>query len=507
MTMKNRQQIFSTDILLLEGRRDASQSVRFARIPFTVPENCTSLSIRISRNTQHVAQIPVILFDSTGSIRIMKASEGLAGEQQEIYDLSFEKACPGGIPGTIHAGRWKLLLYKRRFTEDISVHIEIVVDIMSETTILSSEPRFPQIVSEAHLHPFSSETANSHSGWYNGELHVHSWESTGRTSVEEVLKAAQDQQLDFIALTDHFTASHWLQLQRYAKEFNPLCLRSMEVSGDYGHANVHGLTEWVNPLVDDNIELAEFLELDQPPSMERIADQVHEQGGLFCLNHPLSGLVGWRYHEFPIEKADLFEIWCLADQTTTFLYPILWDGYLCQGYHLTGVGSSDSHHPTMEGPWKLGQIRTWVHAKELSQPAILEALKLGRAYVSYGPSRMNFFAEYENTCWEMGQSIPLQAGKQCRFTVRLSNNPSGNLFIMTGGQLHDIKYFRASEPNEVQTYEFMVDELSMKRIHHGESFFRVEFHEDIVKSKFWGMAYRDHTSMRLLSNPIWIDPV
>ncbi len=499
-----RQQILSTDIILLKNRMDLSQSMRFARISFPVPEDCAALSVKLDRDTVHPAQIPIALFDAEGHVRILKASEGMSGPYAETYDLSFQHACAGGIPGPLPAGDWKLLLYKRRFVEDIAVHIEIVAEIASPSELPSYEKQIPQVMTNLRTQPFSSDIIKQESGWYCGELHVHSAESTGRTSVEEVLRVAQEKQLDFLALTDHFTASHWLQLQRYSKDFKLLCLQSMEISGDYGHANVHGLTSWVNPLVDDNEELTDFLGLEAPPTMERIADIVHEQEGLFCVNHALSGLVAWRYHEFPMEKADLFEIWCLADNATSFLYPTLWDNYLCQGFHLTGVGSSDSHHPTMEGPWKLGQIRTWVLAEELSQRAVLKALKLGRAYVSYGESRLEFFAEYNGRRWDMGESIPLRTGDECRFIVRISHNPSGNLFLMTGGQIHDIKYFPASEQGTVQTYDFIVKETAMKRIFNGESYFRLEFHEDIVKSKFWGMAYRDQNTMRLLSNPIWI---
>jgi len=37
----------------------------------------------------------------------------------------------------------------------------------------------------------------------------------------------------------------------------------------------------------------------------------------------------------------------------------------------------------------------------------------------------------------------------------------------------------------------------------GSAYVRIEFHEDVEKSRFWGMAHRDHRTMRILSNPIW----
>ncbi|GAJ18037.1 unnamed protein product, partial [marine sediment metagenome] len=43
--------------------------------------------------------------------------------------------------------------------------------------------------------------------WYKGELHVHSYHSDGKNSVEEIVEAAKEEKLDFIALTDHNTIS------------------------------------------------------------------------------------------------------------------------------------------------------------------------------------------------------------------------------------------------------------------------------------------------------------
>lgn len=485
--------IQSTAITLLLEGGDLQQSKRYARLLFFVPEHATGLTILLSRSTQEPAQLPIALFDPSGAVRIMKASDGAAGLYEEEHTLTLRTASRGGIPGPIPSGQWLLVVYKRRFFEDIELTTKIFAASGDLAASTLSEPAEP---------PFSHHVPNREKGWYCGELHLHSDESTGRTPVEKVLEVAHQESLDFIALTDHFTASHWLQIQKIYRSYNLLCLQSMEVSGDFGHANIHGITTWTNPLVDDNVELAKQLGLDQPPTMESVADRTHEQGGLFCINHAASGLVAWRYHDFPVQKSDLFEIWCLADGPSTFLYPTLWDTYLCQGIRLTGVGSSDSHNAAAtEGPWKLGQIRTWVEADELSQPAIIRGLKQGRAYVSYGTSRMEFHTTYKGKRYGMGDSIPLKKGESCSFSVKLEDNPSGNLFIMIGGQVHDIIHIEGPG----KQYCFTLEEGHVKRIVTGDSFVRLEFHEDIVKSRFWGMAYRDHRSMRLLSNPIWFD--
>jgi hypothetical protein len=314
---------------------------------------------------------------------------------------------------------------------------------------------------------------------------VHSSESTGRVDIATLLDFCKEHGIDFIGITDHFTASHWQVIEDTVSEDSPLCLKSMEISGDKGHMNAHGLTEWINPLVDDNGNLP----FNPKPTMSLIAGKVHEMGGFVSINHPLSGLVSWHYDDFDMRMADALEIWCTADYQTTFLYPTFWDGFLRQGMRLTGIGSSDSHHPTAIEGWRMGQVYTVVKADALSQKEIIKGIKKGCCYVAWGDNELEFTAEENGHIHEMGDTI---SGKTpVRFSVVIKNHPSGHLIIMKDGFQQDAIYFDSGERDE---YNFTLDAFR---------YCRVEFHEDLVKTRFWGMVYRDHKSMRLLSNPIW----
>jgi hypothetical protein len=463
-----------------------------------------SICVKLSYTSINQAQLPVILFDPSGGIRFIKLGEGTAGFFEENFRLDMTPY-PGSIPGPILSGRWRLLIYKRRFAENIDCALEIYVtpdadDRTGKASLLADECSI-----SLEKTTFDHKIYNPNPAWYCGELHLHSNESTGRTGIDKIYRAASMAHLDFLAVTDHFSAAHWLRIEELKTSGPPLFMKSMEVSGDYGHANVHGLKSWINPFVDDNAELVSFLSLEKAPSMESIADAIHEQGGLFCINHPQSGLVSWRYHNFPWEKADLMEVWCLPDGPATFLYPVMWDGLLCRGYHITAVGSSDSHHPSEEGPWKIGKIRNWLYAKELSQNAIIEGLKKGSVYIAYGPSKLRFEALCDDRIYQMGKTVFLTPGKKCTFNIEIESSLDGNLFIFTDGLLYDIIHFDSSEA--VKKYQFTVDTGNIRNQMTGESYFRIEFHEELVKAWYYGMAYRDHTSMRLLSNPIWLKKI
>jgi hypothetical protein len=486
---------------ILFNDRDKDQSLKYYRFSFEIPAAISSIIIKIDYHSVFHAQLPLVLFDPAGNIRLINVGEGTKGFFTNRISVGSEKESgPGVIPGPVQPGEWHLLIYKRRFTEDLDCTLEICI----EPEDRGKKSEHPVSVPLKDL-VFNHRVFNKNPGWYNGELHVHSNESTGRTPVQEIYHAAAEAHLDFLTLTDHFSASHWLRLEELGNLGPPLLLKSMEVAGDYGHANVHGLEDWLNPFVDDNADLTAFLSLEEVPTMERIADAVHSQGGLFCINHPQSGLVSWRYHNFPWEKADLMEVWCLPDGIGTFLYPVLWDGLLCRGLHITAVGSSDSHHPTNEGPWKLGQIRNWVYARELSQPAILAGLRKGAAYISCGPFRLRFEAQSGDGLYGMGDTVTLDGGRQCTFSIEIDgpDSVSGNLFIFTDGLIYDIIYFGLDNAG-TKKYQFTVDAGAVHNRLTGTSYFRIEFHEELVKAQYYGMAYRDHKSMRIISNPIWI---
>ncbi len=481
-------EICRIEFRVLKDGRDSIQTERYCMLSFDVPSGCGSLSITVSRTTERETQIPAALFDSRGNNRVFRAPEGASGYYEDSYQIKENEASSGAIPGQIYPGKWKLILYKRRFSEDFDAVLTVNAEKCS-----TGESEIPSF-------SFSSEIVSKESGWYRGELHVHSSESTGRKSVSRVLDAAKKADLDFIAITDHFTSSHWGEIEKHFRQYGILCMQSMEVSGDRGHANIHGLKKWINPLVDDNDEISAFLGIEKP-SMEKIADQIHAMGGIFGINHPLSGMVSWHYAEFPIEKADMIDIWAAPDGPVSLCYPTLYDNYLAQGYKLTAVGSSDSHDPEKDGPWKFGQLFTYVYAPSLSEQGIIEGIKRGRVYVAAGSSRMDYRIKYRGKEYSMGDDISYSGG-DITILFSIASNPSGNLFVMVSGELAAVEYIEAGD--SWHEYELTLAERDIRILPSGSAFIRLEFYEDIVKALFWGMAYKDAAAMRLLSNPIYL---
>jgi len=455
-----------------------------------------SSMLELSFDSIGIVQLPIALYSPKNVILMTRASEPSKGRIILRYAIRDPLRCPS------EKGDWKLIIHKRILDEQLDLHIRF----MAEPAGTFPEDNKTQCTEMDFS--FASSIPDGSAGWYCGELHLHSDMSTGRTDVATIMRVAREQHLDYIAITDHFTPSHWERIEELGVEgHRPLFLRSLEIAGDRGHANLHGVTLWPDPFPDDSDgTLAAFLGKNIVGSMEQAADLVHSQGGIFSINHPLSAGAAWRYDEFPLEKADLIEVACLPDGPVSFLYTTFWDRFLCMGLHITGVGSSDSHDPLQDGPWALGKIRNWVYASSLSREGILEGLKKGVCYVAIGDSKAAFFAHTSadgGMDWPMGSTAQVKKGDICKMTVELYDHPSGNLFVMKDGFLYDVRYVPKGIGPDIVDYCFDTAALGAK----GCSYIRFEFHEDLEKAKYYGMAFRDHRSLRLLSNPIWLEVV
>lgn len=469
---------------LLYKKGDADQSEKFYFTSFTLGEDASAITLSITTHCPSYCQIPFSLFSPSGEIRIMKTEEGGKGDYTASCRISAGHSDRGGMSGRIEKGEWKLILHKRRFSEDVDADISISIEEKTSEEESDAPVRF--------FHGIKNEKKQ----WYKGELHVHSNHSTGRSSIKEIIDTAAERNLDFIAITDHFTVSHWDEEALYSEASPVLLIQSMELSGDRGHANLHGIKTIKNPYVDDDGTLAAFLGKDRLPDMEAVADSVHEENGLFSINHIDSNIASaWRYHEFPLAKADILEVWCTSEGSYSLRYPAIWDQMLISGYRITGVASSDSHKASGIGIWELGNVVTWVYSENLSEEAILQGIKKGYVFMAKGDARLDFYADCDEAQYCMGDELPLNEGTL--FTVELTDVPKGNLIIYLSGQVHDIVHFDDGD----HKYSFSIGRNALRN---ENGYIRLEYYDETEPPRFWGDVVRSYDRLRLLSNPIYI---
>lgn len=435
---------------------------------FEVPAGAAKVGLVLSFFKRQLAQIFISLHGPNG-FRGNRMNPG--GKGQITLDLwvAPDDASEGGITGPVEPGTWRVQIDIERLGEETEYRLQTYVEMGPAPEPLAWT--FP-----------SDHVVNPEPGWYRGELHAHSTESDAKYPVHTVVEAAQDVGLDFLAMTDHFTTSQWRKLAPLANDRTAL-LQSCELTSHQGHANLHGLTEWVDVYVDRD-----------DWTMNQVAEAVHAQGGLFCVNHPFSGDLGWRSYEFDWDLADLMEVYHNLEGCNNAFQGVLWDHHLQLGRRLIGVGGIDSHDP-FEGTHRLGQLVTWVYASELSQRGIIDGLRRGRVYLSRGPELRFTGQDAHGNQAEMWESLPAGPG-QATFTVDVKTDEPLRLFIIKNGYpFRTIPIDDAGGDWQTVTFQDTTDR---------PAYYRVEGHAVAHNATYPGITWRDYESMRVISNPVFV---
>ncbi|MBN1361801.1 MAG: CehA/McbA family metallohydrolase [Sedimentisphaerales bacterium] len=223
--------------------------------------------------------------------------------------------------------------------------------------------------------------------FFFGELHSHSGYSDGQGVPADAFATARAHGADFYALTDHafqIDPSEWLDIGVQADlasipgEF--VALRGFEYTHDtFGHLNVFGTSDYVNrddPDYDTEAEFYDWLAA-QPDAI-----------GQF--NHPYPGMNfdDFAYHAGAAQRMALME----NQGVYTESLPL--------GWHIAMTANSDTH----EANWG-DSMETGILASELTQEAILEALRARRVFNIPDQGPPMGLAMRVNGHW-MGEIIP-----------------------------------------------------------------------------------------------------
>ena len=439
-------------------------------IYFSVPKQTNKVGVTFSHERKNsFPWIYVSLFDPIdyrGS-QLKYIKEGIAE-----YDLwvSQNDSSRGCIPGEIPEGKWHVQLDITQLKNDEKGLINIYYE--------AGEP-----AGQVPTPYFDDRIVNSSPGWYRGELHSHTTESDGKLHVNELIKMADSAELDFLAITDHFTISQWWRVDETTLP-EIVLLNSSEITSQNGHANIHGINKWVDVFIDRD----EW-------NVNQAAEQTHQQGGLFCINHLMSSLLAWRHFDFDWKNADLMEVYHSLEGANNIPQIGMWDALLREKHRIIGVAGTDCHYPENEIE-TLGKVTTWVHAKELSQKGILEGLKKGNVFISFGP-KIEFSIQNANgSKAQMGGSIKSN-DEPLNLSISIeSDKPTRVTIIKNGFFLDSIDV--VPEKGIPQVVEF-VDNKPLP------GYYRFELHDIKNNPTYRGIEWRDFSTIQALSNPIWVE--
>ena len=418
--------------LILSGVLTRADHETYRELEFDVPPGVERLTVTFAyTGREQRATIDLGLFDPD-------RFRGWSGGDKMSFTLSATDATPSYLPGPIVPGQWTLILGVPNIRPGCEAAYKATIRFgRGEATAVSS---------------FSEAPLEVGARWYRGDLHMHTCHSDGTVAsqggtrvpgpVYRTVEAAAAKGVDFIAVTDHNAVSHHHSLRELQPYFDRLLLiPGVEVTTFQGHAGVLGAVGFV-----------EF-RLTSPhlPGIGDLLDVVERQHGLFIINHPALPSneycmgCGWTTPGTDYSRVAAVEVvngGAAAAQGGTADGPFsgipFWEARLNEGYRPTAIGGSDNHKPDLD-PVKasaVGAPTTVVFAENLSERAILDAIRGGRVFVDVegtGDRVLELTAGHAGAWAMMGETLAAPAGAQVRFTVRVRGLADARLDVIMDG--------------------------------------------------------------------------
>lgn len=205
------------------------------------------------------------------------------------------------------------------------------------------------------------------------DLHTHSYLSfDGKDSVDALLRMAQKNGLDGLAITDHDEIEASLEAETKSSEYGILAIPGTEVTSAVGHVLAIGVRECIEPGL----------------SFQETIDQIHKMDGIAVVPHPFQKIrngVGMKIPRNVLSKADAIEIYNSR----------LFTGRgnrnarkFAEEYNLPVTAGSDAHIASM-----VGRAGIRIETDENTVEGVIDAIRNGKTEV-WGrrtPRSISFF--------------------------------------------------------------------------------------------------------------------
>jgi hypothetical protein len=443
----------SAQDLTLSGVMTHADQQSYREVPFAVPAGTTRLTVEFAyTGKDQKAAIDL-------GVRDPQRFRGWSGGNKRSFTISDAEATPSYLPGPLPPGTWKLVLG--------------VPNLRQGAEALYTAKVF--FVRGGRFQGFSAAPVKAGPGWYRGDLHMHTGHSDGSClsrrgvrvpcPVFKTLEAAHERGLDFIAVTDHNATSQNAALRELAPYFDDLLLiPGREITTFYGHANVWGPTGPMD------------FELGSPraPTLAALQTEVEQAGGLISINHPgqPSGEIcmgcGWTVRDADFSRIQAIEAVnggsLRVDGTAEGAISGIpfWEARLNAGFRITGVGGSDNHDAGVDPATHtgIGYPTTVVHATELSQPAILAAIRAGHVFVDVTGSRdrlLEVTATSGGGIAQMGDAVPAPAGAPIRVSIHVTHAAGAALSLAGDGPRPRLADAALASDDETRSFEIVGD--------------------------------------------------
>ncbi len=392
-------------------------------VPFEVPPGTRELEI-VHDDLSDANILDFGLDDAPGY-------RGWGGGTDEPVIVNDKAASRAYVPGPLDRGGFRVVVGKAKIVASPAKY-RIVLRFRDVPTLAPQTERKPYAPGPA---------LRTEARWYAGDFHVHSKESTdAKPSLDEIAAFARSRKLDFAEVSDHNTVT---QLDYFAdaqsKQSDFLFVPGIEFTTYAGHANAIGATRFVDHRIG------------QPgATIGAATDAVLAQGAVFSINHPMLDLgelcigCAWKHDLLP-EKIGGYEIGTGGQKEGARLFLDVtlasWEALLARGSHAAALGGGDDHTAgkgTGAFASPIGSPTTLVYARELSVPAILDAVLRGHTVVKLqGPEDPMVELGAESTSAPGPQVLPGDtiAVRSMRFSAKV-----------TGGLGQRVRFVRNGTP-------------------------------------------------------------
>jgi PHP domain len=215
-----------SETVRIEGHITAEQVRQspYFYLPFNVAHNASRIHVSYGYSDPLTAPfgngpgnvVDIGIFDSRGyDFPQPDGFRGWSGASRPEFFVGPNDATPGYIRGDLFPGEWNVILGIDRVEPggvryDVSVTVEQNQEANSEWPAQTADPGRPEALRGRAEHTTPNSTAPR---WLKGDLHCHTVHSDGLNSVEEIVRNAVELGLDFLAVTDHNTSTHFEELR------------------------------------------------------------------------------------------------------------------------------------------------------------------------------------------------------------------------------------------------------------------------------------------------------
>lgn len=410
----------------LRGNIAEANRETYVEVPFTVPAGVVRVSVEFAyTGHEQKTTIDLGLFDD-------ERFRGWSGGNKNAFTVSETDATPSYLAGPVHAGVWKLILGVP--SVGAGVRSEYVAKVY-----------FTRSGETAAVSTFEAAPVREGAAWYRGDLHMHDAHSDGSCMSQtgkkvpcplyKTVEIAAERGLDFIAITDHNTVSHYDAERELAPYFDRmLFIPGREITTFNGHANVYGTTEFIDFRLTSRYV----------PTFADLMNEVESKRAILSINHP--GLptgsecmgCGWSVKDTDYSRVHVIEAINGDNVDNSHSSVPFWEKRLNDGFRVTAIGGSDNHNATLPVGHEaaIGKPTTVVYAANLSEKAVLDGVLAGHVFIDVQGSHdraMEFAATVGTQKAMMGDVLTVPKGTTLHLELTLKHLEGAHVELVRDG--------------------------------------------------------------------------